>query len=194
MENEHCSSHDSDVPFTTNNYNITTTPKREWLIVVDSGESLADMRHGRRLQSVEDLMRLPDVRECGLSRSEVRAIVLYTGPMVSYASCEAPVLCIDVHSLNRMVRTVPSVQRGPAEIPRAHVRVARKGWQRVYHHNLHTRLSGRTRRAPDQAAFGPAALPRSRGRQVISALLLQERRQGAKGHPGVGLYVHHGGR
>ena len=83
MTAEHCASFDSDQPFTTSNYKVTTTPRREWLLVVNCDDSQADMRHGRRLQRIDDIMLRPDVQAWGVSREEIVAVVLYTGPMVS---------------------------------------------------------------------------------------------------------------
>ncbi len=82
MTAEHCESFDSDQAFTTTNYKVETTPRREWRIVVHCDASLADMRHGRRLQRIDDIMRRSDVTAWGVSREEITAVVLYTGPMV----------------------------------------------------------------------------------------------------------------
>ena len=86
MTAEHCESFDSDQEFTTSNYKVTTTPRREWLIVVNRDASLADMRHGRRLLSIDDIMRRDEVKAWGVSREEIIAVVLYTGPMASRPS------------------------------------------------------------------------------------------------------------
>ncbi len=82
MEAEHCSRFDSDQELVTSNYKVTTTPKAEWAIVISCDEAKADMRHGRKLQKIEDVMTKPEARESKLSRAEVIAVVLYTGPMV----------------------------------------------------------------------------------------------------------------
>ena len=86
MTAEHCESFDSDEAFTTSNYRVTTTPRREWRIVVDGDAAQADMRHGRRLQRIDAIMRRRDVAAWGVSREEIIAVVLYTGPMVSRPS------------------------------------------------------------------------------------------------------------
>ena len=83
MEAEHCSRFDSEQEFETSNYHVMTTPKKEWAIVMNFDESAADMRHGRKLQKIQDLMNKRETRDCKLSRAEVIAVVLYTGPMVS---------------------------------------------------------------------------------------------------------------
>ena len=109
MRNEHCVRHGHNTSFTTPNYQITTTPEKEWAIVVQ-GEPPAqeDMRHGRMIldlalarhwASPDDLVlserntpseaTAPDaaaaralVKKAGLQRAEVAAVILYTGPMV----------------------------------------------------------------------------------------------------------------
>ena len=110
MSLEHCASYGHDISFTTPNYQITTTPKKEWGIVA-LGESPAqeDMRHGRTIldlalphhwvapdelvlsetddptgAAAEERMRSAKalVKDAGLQRSEVAAVILYTGPMV----------------------------------------------------------------------------------------------------------------
>jgi hypothetical protein len=82
MRREHCSKQGYDHHFTTSNYQIQTFPKNEWQIVVDKREDLADMSHGRQLVDISILMKLEMVIKANLTRQEVIAIVLYTGPMV----------------------------------------------------------------------------------------------------------------
>ena len=66
MEGEHCARFDSDEAFETGNYRITTTPRREWRIVVDGDAGLADMRAGRRIPAIRELMALQTARDAGL--------------------------------------------------------------------------------------------------------------------------------
>ena len=81
MRTEHC--HDPSRPFTTLNYGITTTPSREWAIVNSLAECPdAERRHGRRIPSVDRLLALDRAVSAQLTRPEVLAVVLYTGPMV----------------------------------------------------------------------------------------------------------------
>ncbi len=82
MEGEHCGRFDSDEAFETSNYHIRTTPRREWRIVVEGDAGLADMRAGRRIPAVRELMGLPTARDARLEEHEVTAVVLYTGPLV----------------------------------------------------------------------------------------------------------------
>ncbi len=89
MQAEHCSRGDSDAPFETSNYKITTTPAREWKITMQRDKQLADMRHGRRLPDVKKLLRSDEATKAGLCLAEVVALVLYTGPMVSRARTPA---------------------------------------------------------------------------------------------------------
>jgi hypothetical protein len=110
MNLEHCSGYGHKTPFTTPNYQITTTPEKEWGIVV-LGELPApeDMRHGRTILDLAlarhweapDNLVLSEIQDptgaepedrmdaaralvtaAGLQRAEVAAVILYTGPMV----------------------------------------------------------------------------------------------------------------
>jgi hypothetical protein len=84
METEHCHGAAATRSFTTINYRITTCPLREWQHVVQRRPVPADqMRGGRRIPRVEELLRHGLVVEAGLQRAEVIATVLYSGPMVS---------------------------------------------------------------------------------------------------------------
>jgi hypothetical protein len=85
MRREHCQKAGCDVPFKSDNYQITTTPKNEWLYIAgnETGQLRAcrDMGHGRRIVPVDELLLLPLARHAKLTRPEMLAIVLYTGPM-----------------------------------------------------------------------------------------------------------------
>jgi hypothetical protein len=85
MKAEHCSLAGHSYEFTTGNYKITTTPRKEWQYVVggDDGLRLAcpDMKHHRQIKAIDDLLQLPAAVKAGLTREEVIAIVLYTGPI-----------------------------------------------------------------------------------------------------------------
>jgi hypothetical protein len=87
MRAEHCTKAGSSFTFTTGNYNITTTPLHEWTYVVGDkqGNRVAcpDMGGGRRLPALDQLMQLPLVSKANLTRAEVVAVVMYTGPMVN---------------------------------------------------------------------------------------------------------------
>ena len=84
MEAEHCARFDSDEHFKTSNYGVATTPRNEWLVVARADASRADMRAGRRVPVIADLLQLPVARDAGLDEAEVAAVVLYTGPMASH--------------------------------------------------------------------------------------------------------------
>ena len=86
MEAEHCSKGGSQEYFVSGNYNIRTCPKNEWMISVGGDFANADTRHNRRLSTIEELMQKEIVDVAKLTRCEVIAIVLYTGPMVSWCS------------------------------------------------------------------------------------------------------------
>ena len=81
MELEHCSKYGHNVEFTTPNYHITTTPQKEWAVVVYNAPT-QDMGHERRIVPLDEMMQEPLVYEAKLSRAEVAAVVLFTGPMV----------------------------------------------------------------------------------------------------------------
>ena len=82
MEAEHCLKSGWDISFKTSNYGITTTPKDEWKFVVEMQSSNADMRHGRRVLNIEELSESETALTARLTRVELVAVVLYTGPMV----------------------------------------------------------------------------------------------------------------
>ena len=83
MENEHINQFDSDQTFVTTNYEITTTPRNEWSVVLLCDESRADMREHRRIPKICDLMALQISKDSQLEETEVIAVVMYTGPMAS---------------------------------------------------------------------------------------------------------------
>ena len=86
MEDEHCRRKDKEVEFTTGNYNITTFPYKEWMFVVEQKYEEKDLTHGRRVRDIDALLEQHNkvVPNGGakLTRAEVIAVVLYTGPMV----------------------------------------------------------------------------------------------------------------
>ena len=84
MEVEHCKSPDSYTIFKTSNYEIETCAEQEWAITVLQRVCLADIRHGRRLPGIAELLKSTTAIEAKLSKPEVIAVVLYTGPMVSF--------------------------------------------------------------------------------------------------------------
>ena len=85
MRSEHCSWGGHSYEFKTPNYQVTTTPRKEWLYIVgdDKGKrvSCPDMGHGRRIVSIEELLERPLAKRAKLTRAEMIAVVLYTGPM-----------------------------------------------------------------------------------------------------------------
>jgi hypothetical protein len=79
MRTEHETNTDT---FTSSNYGLTTCPRLEWTYVVDGVSPPEDaMGHGRVLQSIDSLMALEVASQAALTRAEVIALVLYTGPM-----------------------------------------------------------------------------------------------------------------
>jgi hypothetical protein len=87
MMAEHCTMGAHDYEFTTGNYKIATTPKHEWLCIVgdQQGQRTAcsekDMSHGRRIVPIEDMLMKPLAKKSKMTRAEMIAVVLYTGPM-----------------------------------------------------------------------------------------------------------------
>jgi hypothetical protein len=90
MRAEHCTKEGCTFSFTTGNYHITTTPQSEWAYVVGDKQgnrvSCPDMGSGRRVPSLEELKQLPLAIKSNLTRPEIIAVVLYTGPMVQTPS------------------------------------------------------------------------------------------------------------
>jgi hypothetical protein len=84
MSSEHCDLVGADDEFTALNYGVTTTPRHEWAIVIHNTTAKADMRHNRKLTPIEDLLKTNEAKAAKISRPEVIAVVLYTGPMVFF--------------------------------------------------------------------------------------------------------------
>eukprot|EP00961_Rhodomonas_salina_P208426 2812889-Rhodomonas_salina.2 len=83
MELEHCSKADSKILFTTPNYNVTTTPEKEFELVKHREKAIAASEGSRRVLFFEDLLELEVVKRARLMVSEIIALQLYTGPMVA---------------------------------------------------------------------------------------------------------------
>jgi hypothetical protein len=85
MKAEHCSDDAGNYEFeTTNHTKIKTNPKKEWGIVVDKIPcSNREMKYSRRIPDIDELVKSPLAKRSYLTRHEVIAVVLYTGPMVS---------------------------------------------------------------------------------------------------------------
>ena len=82
---EHCVFGGRSFEFTTPNYNIKTTPLNEWRYICGDDNCprvpCPDMDYGRRIVSIEELLEKPLAIKAKLTRAEVIAVVLYTGPM-----------------------------------------------------------------------------------------------------------------
>ncbi len=87
MQSEHMTRGGYDFVFTTSNYCLTTQPFKEWLYIVGdaTGRKLdcpeEHMHHGRTIHSIEELLQKPLARSAELTREEIIAVVMYTGPM-----------------------------------------------------------------------------------------------------------------
>ncbi len=93
MELEHCSKPVCSWRFTTSNYSVDTTPQAEWELVLRAETSLevssAFAKDGRRIPNFANLLDLELSKKAGLTKPEVIAVILYTGPMVSCSSKNA---------------------------------------------------------------------------------------------------------
>jgi hypothetical protein len=87
MEMEHCTDKGCREYFVTNNYKIRTCPSDEWRITVlhdlSTATSPEATAHNRRFVPIAELMQVDVAIQAQLTRPEVIAVVLYTGPMVS---------------------------------------------------------------------------------------------------------------
>ena len=79
MEAEHCKRPDSKDEFQPGNYDTTTTPAQEWLVVTDEGEAKRVSVGKRRVQTREELRENPLVQKAKLRDEELLALLLYTG-------------------------------------------------------------------------------------------------------------------
>ncbi len=90
MEAEHCTKAGFDMEFTSGNYQILTSPLKEWQFVVGKCGKSGDMPghnmdHGRKHLDIDDALNEKVSRRAGMTKAEVIAVILYTGPMVSNA-------------------------------------------------------------------------------------------------------------
>ncbi len=89
MENEHTKAFGRDVEFTTGNYGVTTTPRKEYEIATGKRECPeGDMldKNGRTvrvIRSIDTLRTLEICRRAGLTDYEILAVV-------SLSRCAAP--------------------------------------------------------------------------------------------------------
>ena len=71
--------------FTSSNYIITTTPRKEWTYVSTPEKCPPEQMKGdRKIRPVETLMQEEISKSAKLIKAEVVAVVLYTGPMVFF--------------------------------------------------------------------------------------------------------------
>jgi hypothetical protein len=93
MRAEHCLKGGHDFEFTTENYKIKTTPEREWLQIagdenfVRAAVPADDMKHGRVITEIVDLLQRPLAVKAALIKCEVIALSLYSGPMFEIYNC-----------------------------------------------------------------------------------------------------------
>ena len=88
MEMEHCTGKGSHEYYVTNNYKIRTCPYDEWCLTdlhdLSKATSPEATAHKRIFVPIAELMKVEVAVQAGLTRHEVIAVVLYTGPMVSW--------------------------------------------------------------------------------------------------------------
>ena len=86
MRAEHMTRGGSDYMFVTGNYKLSTQARKEWLYVAgdENGKReeppASDMGHGRVIRRIEELLQKPLAKAAKLTREEMIAIVLYSGP------------------------------------------------------------------------------------------------------------------
>jgi ankyrin repeat protein len=86
MRMEHVTRDGSNFMFVTGNYKLRTTTRDEWLYTVgdDNGRlatpPASDMGHGRVIKPIDELLQKPRAKAAKLTREEMIAIVMYTGP------------------------------------------------------------------------------------------------------------------
>jgi hypothetical protein len=78
---EHCQREDSNQEFEPGNYNIRTTPAKEYTVVTDDTEGQRVSHGERRVLPVAELMEHEMAKRAKMQRIEVLTLVLYTGPM-----------------------------------------------------------------------------------------------------------------
>ena len=83
MAHEHCHGPGSTVTFKTRNYKITTCALKEWGIIVKKERCPeGEMKYDRKIPDIEELLRSEVSVQAKLTRPEIIAVVLYSGPMV----------------------------------------------------------------------------------------------------------------
>ena len=88
MKAEHCSMGGYDHRFVTGNTGRCTWPANEWAITFCGDYTHLAPSSSRILKTITVLMEQDVVKQAALTRHEVTAVVLYTGPMVSTIQLE----------------------------------------------------------------------------------------------------------
>eukprot|EP00960_Hanusia_phi_P058434 763888-Hanusia_phi.AAC.1 len=79
LEEDHCRGEDADEEFATSNYNIKTTPRKEWCAVSDPMMQKELSVGTRTIRSIDELLQAPIAIKAKLLKEEILALQLYTG-------------------------------------------------------------------------------------------------------------------
>jgi len=113
---EHTAKPDSHVKFKTPNYLLTTTPADELQVVLNRAKAKVASVGSRRVLFYEDLLTDDDlIKRAGLSKAEIVALILYTGPMyVKYNAAlrQFPKAVVEGNEGNLYVNTITAVVSG----------------------------------------------------------------------------------
>ena len=196
MRAEHCIKHGHSFSFTTGNYHITTTPLKEWEYVVGHRQGYPvpcpDMGSGRRLRALEQLMRIPLTVKSGLTRAEVIAVVLYTGPMVLPLDSSRNHCMLVPLSRHFTLLAVPNLQQYSTPLSCRHLRILFLSPQYFFNHHL-CPCVGCPKDIPLYAHCPrDSVVPRPRGQIRAARFVPGGRQQRLQGLCRVGFHVNHG--
>lgn len=104
------------------NYDTTTTPEAEWLVITDENKAREASVYPRRVRTVKDIMDNEDiVEEAGLREEEVKALLLYTGPMFAKYNASLrgfPQETVDALCGNKYTTTIYCIVSGIIKLSR----------------------------------------------------------------------------
>jgi hypothetical protein len=122
MKREHCDEDNSDTPFKVGNYGGDRYPRQEWEFVVapQQGQVYPDEKtgtsdHGRERKDLEDLMKLEKLVAARVTREELIALRLYTGPLYMYYNDELR-KALDFYLKSKTKNHVLQFKEGPNNV------------------------------------------------------------------------------